>query len=142
MLDDPAHKAQPEELEPVSGSDDIDASDPPLGSLADDVSALIEDGKTYVEAEIAYQKTRAGFAGQQTKQGLIFGLGALAFLHLALIGLVVGLIIALTPYLSPFGAVGTVVGVLLIGVVVFGWLASKRFKAIGAACKSDDNEQA
>ena len=142
MLDNPARKAQPDELEPVGASADIDESEPLLASLADDVSALIEDGKTYVEAELAYQKTRAGFAGQKTKQGIIFGLGALAFLHLALIGLVVGLIIALAPYLTPFGAVAAVVGALLIGVAIFGWLASKRFKAIGAAFKSDDDEQA
>ena len=140
MLDDPAHKAQSDELEPVSVADPQDASEPPLGSLADDVSALIEDGKTYVEAELAFQKTRAGYAGEKTKQGIIFGLGALAFLHLALIGLVVGLIIALAPYLTAFGAVAVVVGALLIGVAIFASIATKRFKAIGTAFKSDEDE--
>lgn len=142
MLDDATRKAQPDELEPVGtgevGSDD----EPAFGSLADDVSALIDDGKTYLEAELAFQKTRAGYAGEQTKQGVVYGLAALAFLHLALIALVVGLVIALGPYLTPFGAVAVVVGALLLGVGVFALMAMRRFKAIGTAFKSDDDEQA
>ncbi|GAA4037786.1 phage holin family protein [Parerythrobacter jejuensis] len=141
MLDDAARDAQPDTLEPVSTPRDA-ASDPPFGSLADDVSALIEDGKTYVDAEIAFQKSRAGFAGKKTKGGVIAVLGAFAFLHLALIGLVVGLIIALEPYLTAFGAVATVVGVLLLGVAIFGGIAVSRFKAVSEAFKSETDEQA
>lgn len=142
MLDDATRKAQPDELEPV-GSEDMGGDDEPVfGSLADDVSALIDDGKTYLEAELAFQKTRAGYAGEQTKQGVVYGLAALAFLHLALISLVVGLVIALGPYMTPFGAVAAVVGALLLGVGIFAFKAMSRFKALGAAFKSDDDEQA
>ena len=70
------------------------AHEEPLGSLFDDAYALYEDGKTYLEAEVAFQKSRASYASRETGSGIVFALGALAFLHLALIGLVVGLIIA------------------------------------------------
>lgn len=141
MLDDAGPKAQPDDLEPVTTGDEADEAPPPYASLADDVTALIEDGKTYLDAEIAYQKTRASYAGEQARQGIVFGLGALAFLHLALIGLVVGLIFALEPYLTAFGSVAVVVGILLIGVVVFAMMASRRFKSLGSAFKSEDDEQ-
>ena len=140
MLDDATRNAQPDELEPVGPTDD-GGDEPAFGSLADDVSALIDDGKTYLQAEIAFQKTRAGYAGEKTKQGVVFGLAALAFLHLALIALVVGLVIALGPYLTPFGAVAVVVGVLLVGVAIFALKAENRFKALGDAFKSGDDEQ-
>ena len=139
MLDDTTRKAQPDDPDPLGKGADAEAGEPPFGSLADDVSALIADGKTYLEAELAFQKTRAGYAGEKTKQGLVFGLAALAFLHLALIALVVGLVIALGPVLTPFGAVAAVTGVLLLGVALFAWWAAKRFRAIGNAFKSDDS---
>lgn len=140
MLDDATRKAQPDEHEPV-GPTGESGDEPTFGSLADDVSALIDDGKTYLQAEVAFQKTRASYAGEKTKQGVVFGLAALAFLHLALIALVVGLVIVLGPYLTPFGAVAVVVGVLLLGVAIFAQKAVSRFKALGDAFKSSDDEQ-
>ncbi|UIP05849.1 phage holin family protein [Erythrobacter sp. SDW2] len=140
MLDNATHEAQPGELEPGRSSEE-GGEEPTFGSLADDVSALIDDGKTYFQAEVAFQKTRASYAGEKTKQGVVFGLAALAFLHLALIALVVGLVIALGPYLTPFGAVAVVVGVLLLGVAIFAQKAVRRFKALGDAFKSGENEQ-
>lgn len=140
MLDDTTRKAQPDELEPV-GPTEEKGDEPTFGSLADDVSALIDDGKTYLQAEVAFQKTRASYAGEKTKQGVVFGFVALIFLHLALIALVVGLVIALGPYLTPFGAVAVVVGVLLLGVAIFTQKAVRRFKALGDAFKSGDDVQ-
>lgn len=140
MLDDPTRKAQPEALETAVGEGDEDAaSGPNFGSLADDVSALIDDGKTYLEAEIAYQKTRVGFAGEVAREGVIYVLGALAFLHLALIAVVVGLVIALGPYLTPFGAMAVVAAVLLIAMFWFGMRAMRRFKSLGEAFKDGDD---
>lgn len=133
MLDETLHEARPNDAGPEGDGSAIDDPSPAAGSLADDVSALFEDGKTYVEAEIAYQKSRAAFAGNQTKSGVVFGAAALAFLHLALIALVVGLVIALAPYLSAFGATALVVGVLMVGSVIFARMAASRFSAIGKA---------
>ena len=114
------------------------ADEEPLGSLLDDAYALYEDGRTYVEAEVAFQKSRAGYASRETGSGLVFTLGALAFLHLASIGLVVGLIIALEPMLGAFGAMGAVVGVLVLLMALFGLLARSRFKRVSRAFKGSD----
>lgn len=86
--------------------------------LSDEVIALIADGRTYAEAEFAFQKTRASYSAQQGKSAAISILAALAFLHLALIALVVGAVIALTPYLTAWGATAAVVGVLLLATLV------------------------
>ncbi|MDN3645490.1 phage holin family protein [Pontixanthobacter aestiaquae] len=111
---------------------------PPERSLADDVNALIDDGKTYVEAELAYQKTRFSFAVGNGKSGIGFVFAALAFLHLALIGLVVGGIIVLAPVIGPLWAMLAVVGALLLGTAVFGLMAKKRFSKAARAFKDDD----
>lgn len=125
MLDDPL----PEELQTTD--DETGAEDSaPDRSLTDDVSALIEDGQTYVEAELAYQKTRARFAASKGKSGLGMGVLALLFLHCALIGLVVGLLMILAPLITPVGATALVVVLMLVGVVVFGLLARNRFREI------------
>lgn len=102
-------------------------------SLGDDLSALIDDGKAYVEAELTFQKSRASFAGQEAKAGIGFALAMFALLHLALIGIVVGLILALGPIVGFFPATGIVVGVLLLCTALFGWLAVRRFKGISRA---------
>lgn len=114
------------------------ADEEPLGSLFDDAYALYEDGRTYVEAEVAFQKSRATYAAHETKSGAIFAMGAMAFLHLALLGLVVGMIIALEPFLGAFGAMGVVVGVLLLFGGLFGMMALGRFKRITRAFNEDE----
>lgn len=132
MLDDDL----PQRQEPDPDVRDVD--DPrPERSLTDDISALIEDGKTYAEAELAYQKTRLSYAADKGKSGLGLGLAALAFIHLSLVALVVGLVIALTPYLTALGATGVVAGVLLIGAAIFGLTARKRFGSISKAFEED-----
>ncbi len=84
-----------------------------------DVDALIADGKTYLEAELTFQKTRAGFTADRLKWVAFYGAGAFALLHLALIALTVGLVIALTPLTGPWIATGIVVALLLAGTLVF-----------------------
>ena len=95
-------------------------------SLIDDVEVLIEDGKTYLEAELNYQKTRALFAGDRAKGVAIYGLAALIFAWMALIGLTIGLIFALTPPLGAWGATA---------VVVVAWLLVAGFAARAAAAR-------
>lgn len=115
------------------------ADEEPLGSLFDDAYALYEDGRTYLEAEVAFQKSRADYASRETGSGIVFALGALAFLHLGAIGLVVGLIIALGPLLGAFGATALVVGVLLALMAIFGLVARSRFRRVGRAFKGSDD---
>ena len=87
-------------------------------SLTDDILALLEDGKTYAEAEMAYQKSRAGFAANRATGAIAFGLGAFGVLHLALIAMTVGLVIALAPLVGPWIATA-IVTVALVGLGVF-----------------------
>lgn len=88
-------------------------------SLVDDLDELLFDATTWFDAELTYQKTRVSFIGASFKRAIAFGVlgGLLAFF--ALIGLVVGLIIALTPLVTAWGATAIVVGLLLVGA----WLA-------------------
>lgn len=96
-------------------------------SLFDDVEALIDDGKTYLEAEFAFQKTRVAVVADRAKSALIYGAVALLLAFLALIGLTVGAIIALTPLLTAWGAAALVVGLLLFGAGYAGWASAKRW---------------
>lgn len=104
-------------------------------SLADDVRQLVEDGRTLVEAEIAYQSSRAKVFGGRF--GRIVGMGALALalVFFALMALTCGLVIALAGPLGPWLATAVVtVGLLaLAGLFAFtakrGWIRLTRLIA-------------
>jgi uncharacterized membrane protein YqjE len=106
---------------------------PPEDSLIEDVRILVEDGKTYLEAEIQYQKSRAALVADRGRSGAIHGAVALALVHLALVALVVGLVIALTPLITAWGATAVVVGVLVAVAVVFALKAKGKLAGISAA---------
>ena len=110
--------------------DDREAAD---RSLLDDLEALYTDGRTYISAEIAFQKSRAGFAAARAKSVAIFGAGAALMALLALIGLTVGLIITLAPLTGPLGATLLVVGVLLIVAWLCAQRAAKAMSALAGA---------
>lgn len=112
----------------------------PTRSLGDDLEALIEDAKTYVDAELSYQKSRAGFVANRLKQTIAFGVVAIYFAILATIGLTVGLIIALTPYLTAWGATAVVVGGLLLVTLLMVLRASKAWKSLMGAMQGDEEE--
>lgn len=118
---------------------DSDASsyEPGNLSIAEEVEALIEDGKTYIQAELSYQKTRAAFMADEAKAGAVYVLAAAALGSLALIGLTVGLIIALSPWLTPWGASALVVGLEALAAVLFARAAAKRWKALIDAIQPD-----
>lgn len=81
----------------------------------DDLEALLADAKTYLDAEVSYQKGRLGFAANRIKSGLVYGAAALVLIHLALIALTVGAVFALTPLTGPWLATAIVVVVLGLG---------------------------
>lgn len=111
----------------VDGSSSADAAVPGPGSLTDDIVAMLDDGRTLVEAEIQYQKSRAAFALDRGKTGAMYGVAALVFIHLALVGMVVGLVIALTPLVGPWLATAVVVGVLLLVGGLLAFAARRKF---------------
>ena len=110
------------------GEDDDD-----VRSLREDVAALIDDGKTYLEAELNFQKTRAAFVADRAKAAVVFGAVAALLGFLALIGLTVGAIIALTPALTAWGASALVVALLLVGAFLAVRAAGKRWSRLMAA---------
>lgn len=114
------------------GSDDVS---PEEMSLIEDVQALINDTRTYAEAELAYQKSRAAFAADRGKSAALYGLFALGFVHLALIALVVGALFALAPLLGPWGATALIVGLLLAGAIVLLVLARGKAREVSSAFK-------
>lgn len=118
-----------------------DELEPELRSLRDDVEALIDDGKTYLEAEVVYQKTRAAFVADRAKGALIFGAVAALLGFLALIGLTVGLIIALIPLLTAWGASALVVMLLLLGALLAMRAASSRWNRLMGAIQDVPEKQ-
>lgn len=127
--------ADPAEIEPVAGasgdaSPDPDAEGLAQRSLFEDVEALIDDGRTYLEAEIGFQRARVAFIADGAKSALVLGAIALVFVSLALVGLTVGAIIALTPLLGAWGAAALVVGLLLLGAGLCVWRAARKWRAV------------
>ena len=95
-------------------------------TLEDDLRQLIDDGRALVEAELAWQKARAVFAGKQAGGIALFGLLALALAFFALMALVFGLVLALVPLLTAWGAMAAVTGGLLLAAALVGLLAALR----------------
>jgi predicted RND superfamily exporter protein len=120
--------------DPAVTPDAAEATEDSTGfaSLRDDITALVDDARTYAEAEIAFQKTRASLAGKKAGRVLVLLVLALVLLHIALIALAVGAVIALAPLVTIWGAIAIVVGVLLIGVALLVWSASGDGKALSA----------
>lgn len=129
---------QQEQASRAAGPEGPAAPDPQAPPpLTDDLAALLDDGRLYLEAEMAFQKSRVSYAAGQGKSGLAMGVAALALIHLALIALAVGLVIALSPYLSPIGATVAVAFALLVLAFLLGLGARKRFGGIARAFAKD-----
>jgi hypothetical protein len=101
-------------------------------SLVADVRQLVDDGRTLLEAELAYQKSRAMLAGQAAKGVAGWMALALALLFFALMALVLGLILALVPALGAIWAtIAVVLGLLAMGALS-GWVAVRRWQRAAA----------
>ncbi len=108
-------------------------------SLADDLEALLEDARTYMDAELSYQKTRASFVADRVKKTVAFGAIAAFLAVLALIGLTMGLIIALTPHLTAWGATAVVVLALLLIAAILASKAGKAWNSMMAEFRSEED---
>lgn len=99
-------------------------------SLPDDLKDVADDARSYLTAEIAFQKSRVAFAGGEAKAIAVFVLAALVFIVLAVFAAVFGLILALTPWLTAWGATALVCGVLLALALLFVWRALARWRGL------------
>ena len=101
---------------PATPADEAEPEAP--DSLVDDLRNLAEDTGTALEAELAFQQARAGYAAGAAKGIAIrFALAALLAL-IALCTLAIGVLIALTPLIGAWAATAVVVGVLLLLAIV------------------------
>ncbi len=128
-LRSPEDSAADPAIESVDEPEDGDNS---FTSLRDDINALVDDARTYAEAEVAFQKTRAGLAGKAAARALALLVLAVVLLHIALIALAVGAVIALAPLVTIWGAIAIVVGVLLFGVAALVFFAVGDGKALAS----------
>lgn len=124
-----------EDLEPVS--------DPQIDpSLMDEASALIDNARTYAEAELGFQKTRAAFAGRLVGVSLGLIVVALILLHIAFLALAVGLVLAFEPVVGIWGSIGLVFGGLLLVVALLGWGAFTRARKLASLFSSPEEDEA
>jgi len=107
-------------------------------SLMDEASALIDNARTYAEAELGFQKTRAAFAGRLVGVSLGLVVVALILLHIAFLALAVGLVLAFEQVVGIWGAIGIVFGGLMLVVALLGWGAYSRARKLAALFSSSD----
>lgn len=107
-------------------------------SLVDDVRELVTDGRTLLEAELAYQKSRAALAGRTAKSMAGWIALALSLVFFALMALVMGLLLILAPLIGGLGATLLVVAGLLIAAALSGWVAARRWTAMSRRLADDD----
>lgn len=114
---------------------DTEQSDEGIGGA---IKALIEDGQTLVEAEIAYRKAQAAYGLGEAKAIAVLLLLGLAFGFFTLLAIVVGLLLALARYVGVWGALGLVGGALAVLAALCLWKAAKRMKSVKAALGEGD----
>ena len=107
-------------------------------SLVDDVKHLVADGRTLLDAELAYQKSRAAVAGAGIKGIASWGVLALALVFFALMAGVVGALIGLGEIIGMFAATEVMVLALLVLAGLAGLAAYKRWSRMTAALERED----
>ncbi|WP_344707032.1 phage holin family protein [Sphingomonas swuensis] len=92
--------------------------------IGDLVQRLVEDGKAYARAEVAYYKTLGTEKASAIKTPLLLGLGALLFAHAAFLVLIATIFVGLASLMSD-----TLAGVvtLVICLAVSGLLGSLAY---------------
>lgn len=113
-------------------------SDAAERSLVDDVKHLVEDGRTLLEAELAYHKSRAAVAGAGIKTIAGWGALAAALVFFSLMALVIGALIGLAQLLGIWTATGVVVVTVLVCAVLAALAAKRRWNRMTAALERED----
>jgi hypothetical protein len=104
-------------------------------TLVGSAQALFENGQSLLDAELAFQKARATFVFSRAKGILGLAALALALLFFALMALVMGLLLVLSPLIGPLWAVCVVVGGLLVTTALCILGVIQRVKAVSKAIK-------
>lgn len=139
MMAEPAVPVVPvEEPWAVSGDGPEPEAESGLGSLTGDLRELADNAQTLVEAELAYQSARAAYAWNRGRGIAIWLIIAATAGFFAVVALVVGLLLALIPYVGVWGSLA-IVTLALVLVAVFALLrASAKFKRMRMALIADN----
>jgi len=134
---DPSGSPDPHEM--PCGADYADKRGAFTG-LAGDVCQLASDARTVLEAELAYQSSRARVIASAGRMVALYGIAAFVLIVFALVALVVGLLLALTPLVTAWGATAIVAGVLVLLAYCSSRMALKRWRSARAALAGDKGE--
>jgi len=110
-------------------------------SLMEDVRLLLGEARTFAQAELTYQKTRAAFVGAETRSIAVLGIGAVVLLLLAVVALVLGLVIALGTLIGPWLAMIVVPVAVLAVAAIMAISARTRLKRMVALLSGKDNSE-
>lgn len=102
--------------------------DSPGNSLFGLIGDLVDDGQTLLETELDYQRKRLNYGLARSKGIVGLVLLGLALLFFALMALVVGLLLALTPMLTAWGALGAVFGGIVLAASLSFISAARKFR--------------
>jgi len=110
-------------------------------SLMEDMRLLLGEARTFAQAELTYQKTRAAFVGAETRSIAVLGIGAVVLLLLAVVALVLGLVIALGTLIGPWLAMIIVPVAVLAVAAIMAISARARLKRMVALLSGKDNSE-
>lgn len=91
----------------------------PQRSFAEDLRDLAGDAQTFLEAEKAYESARLSYALSRGRNVAVSFVVAAVLVWFAMIALVVGLLLALAPLLTPWGALAVVTLGLALAAFLF-----------------------
>jgi len=120
-------------------SDDISA-DSAGPTLTGEMRLLAANAKAMAQAEIAYQRSRAAYAGSKVRIIAILSVSAACLIFFAVMAAVVGTVIALAPLLGGWAAMIAVSGSLLAIVAVLGIIIALHVRQMKTVLtdKADD----
>lgn len=110
-------------------------------SLQADLRLLADEARAAAEAEFAFQKSRAAYAGKSFPKILGLLVVAAVFVFFAVMALVVGLVIALAPLLTAWGSMGAVTAGLLVLALLVALKARSSFKSTMAIIGDDRSSE-
>jgi len=110
-----------------------------MRSLNRDLRQLAQDAREYAQAELKFQKTRAAYTASASKSIAIYAIVALVLVFFAFMAFVVGLVIALGPWLTPWGAMAAVTIALLAIAVLLLLKAKKRLGVLMSVLGGDES---
>lgn len=133
--------SKPEENEPAAADAPGTANRDDAGSrsLRDELAGLHAAARSWAAAELAYHQARAALVGAGARRTLAFGVMAAVLAVFALFGFVFGLILALSPLMTAWGATAAVVGTLVLAALLCVSCARRAWKHVRTAI--DENGQ-